>query len=623
MTQRTHPTVERTLGIGDAIGHYRIVGVAGNGNLGRLYIAEQRKIPGVSKTVALRCIRPELAHSPHFRALFFDAASIAPRCEHPNVVTIHEMGEVDESYFISMEYLPGENIASILTRCNTSADVPPDIAAAVVKQAANAVQYLHDRRRATALPVGLGPGEVDASNVFLTYHGTVKLLSIGLGPIRVANASAASGEHKVGSSSQAGAYAAPEHSEGIADGRTDVFNLGLVLWKCLTGHGPLVEHSSGEIAVASLTQRLVAPRSVRADVPEALDAIAMRALSPDPLERFQSARAMSEALDRYLIRRDPRPTPKHMRRWLEQLFDAERASLQLQIAQGRDVEGALSLLAPPERVSGASSVANPRVSMRPRELWSTSHSVFSRLERRTIAPPGSYEPGRGSNERASDSSILVRRTPSLFTGEPALAVAQLTSASASGARPPRTWLVAATIATCAAIAIGTAVLLSSSDESSPFRDASRDSQLADRSGRVDVRSTPEGATVFVDGEPTGLRTPVVLKGLAAGRRLRLRVEKPGFASQERELEVVGGSVEPHAFELTASMGLVHFAGGPADARIYVDEALVDIEDEKRVNLSVGPHTVRVETTGSLIFSGTVVIVAGEQTIRVDGEQATP
>jgi hypothetical protein len=367
----------------------------------------------------------------------------------------------------------------------------------------------------------------------------------------------------------------------------------------------------------------VGPRSLRADVPEALDAIAMRALSGDPVDRFPSARALSEALDRYLVQRDSRPTPKHVRRWMEQLLDAERASLQMQIAEGRDVEGALSLLGGLQHAGGTSSAVLAVASPRPRQLWSTDHCVFSRLERRSIAPFRSFEPGSSSalHERSSVSSILTRHVPGAVTAAPALPTS-MAPATPLRSRRARAWLVGAMGALCAVIAMGTVAIVSSSDERSPFRVAPQGLTPTDRSGRLDVRSSPEGAAVFIDGEPTGLYTPVVLKGLGDGRKLLLRVEKAGFVGQARQIEIVGGSVETHAFLLLASDGFVHFAGAPAGARIYVDEVAV-AEIDSPVNLSAGPHAVRVETDGSLIFSGTVVIVAGEQTIRVDGATGTP
>jgi serine/threonine protein kinase len=625
MTQRTPPTVERPPGIDDAIAHYRIVGAAGEASLGRLYVAEQHGIAGVSRIVALGRIRAELVQTPDFRALFFDAASVAARFEHPNVVTIHEMGEVDGQYFVSMEYLPGENLASITARCNTNVRMPPDISASVVKQAANAVEYLHERRAASSLPVGLGYAQVNASNVFVTQHGTVKLLNIGLGPLHLATRPPASGAHPGGRSMLLEAYAAPEQLEGVTDRRTDVFCLGVMLWTCLTGRRPRLASESGEAEGAGSPQHLEALGSMRSDVPEDLLGIATRALSPDPLDRFQSAHALSEELDRYLLRGDGRPTPKQLRRWLEESFEGERASLQLQATQAGDAEGAFALISSRQPASGTSNVASRRASMRPRELWATSRSIYSRRPRAASAAPRAFAPVTDSApaERLPVRSILVPSEPPTSSEARSLATAKLASVPVPVARQTRSWMFGATLALAALVALGTAALIASSDQSSPFRDAPRGSEPVDRSGRVDVLSTPAGAAVFVDGEPTGLRTPVTLKGLARGRKLKLRVEKAGFAGQEREIELASGPVETHAFELVTSVGLVQFAGAPAGARIYVDDLLVEANAKERVDLAVGRHMVRVETLGSLFFSGTVDVVAGQQTIRVDGTQTTP
>src|SRR5690606_3304284 len=124
-------------------------------------------------------------------------------------------------------------------------------------------------------------------------------------------------------------------------------------------------------------------------------------------------------------------------------------------------------------------------------------------------------------------------------------------------------------------------------------------------GRLDVQSTPEGALVFVDGEPTGLRTPVVLRGLPVDRTLRLRVEKPGFASKEQDVELSAGTVATYTFELVASDGFVRFSGAPENARIYVDDVALGGEPGAPVRLSLGRHVVRVETRDALVFSGAV------------------
>jgi eukaryotic-like serine/threonine-protein kinase len=626
MTRGTHPTVEQTPGIGDAIGRYRIIGVLGDGSLGTLYVAEQHGIRGISKTVALRCIRPELARSQQFRAQFSEAASLAARSEHPNVVTVFEMGNVDGRYFISMEYLPGESVASIVSeclfnQCNSRDQLTPDIAAYVVKQAAAALQYLHDLREASPQRVSRQHDEIDGSNVFVSYHGTVKWLGVGLRSLADGFESKSADR----ASSSTGAAPASAMVEVDADRHTDVLGLGVLLWTCLVGEAPAL--AAGSRAADAAAMALAAPSGLRADVPDALAAIARRALSADARERFASPRAMSEALDRYLLRRETRPTPKHLRRWMERLFGAERASLQMQIARGRDVEAALSRLGAPQPPGSASTGSMAFSSPRPRALWSTSHSVFSQLSRASIAPR-SFDRviGSMSDESSRITSIPTRHMPSSFMSVPStLASAELPPlqpTQASQAPPSRMWLVSTVLAACAVLAVGLLLIVATSSESA-LPGAAGGSASADRSGRIEVRSTPEGAAVFVDGEPTGLRTPVVLKGLAPGRSIRLRVEKAGFATQEQPIEVAPGATETRSFELLASEGRVLFAGAPPDARIYVDEALVALDRDTPLNLSVGAHAVRVETPNGLLFSDQVDIVPGEQTIQVAGDPRTP
>jgi hypothetical protein len=208
-----------------------------------------------------------------------------------------------------------------------------------------------------------------------------------------------------------------------------------------------------------------------------------------------------------------------------------------------------------------------------------------------------------------------------MSARPSLVSAELPPLPPLEPPPSRTWLVVTLMAACAVLAIGLIVIVATSAPSSPVVTA-RDSSPPHLDGRVDVRSRPEGAAVFVDGEPTGLRTPALLEGLTPGRSIHVRVEKAGFASQEQQIAVVGGRVETRLFELSESGASVRFAGVPPDARIYVDDQPLAGGTDVPVRLSAGSHSVRVETPSALVFSGKVDIVAGDQTIHV-GERASP
>jgi serine/threonine protein kinase len=630
MTRGTHSTVEQAPAIGDAIGRYRIIGVLGDGSLGRLYLAQQHGIRGISKTVALRCIRSSLADNTRFRARFSEAASIATRSVHPNIVTVFEMSNIDGRYFISMEYLPGESLASLINQCNTRDPPTPDDAAYVVKQTAAAVQYFRDLRQASAQRVSLLHEEVGTSNVFVSYQGGVKWLGIGLRSLAKELESS-----EADALPEAGPPTRTETVDVDADRHIDVFNLGVLLWTCLVGEKPtfVTDSAALDAAVPDSTilakpaLPLPAPSSVRADVPDALDTIVKQALSSVRREQFPSPRELAEALDRYLLRREPRPTPKQLRRWMEQSFGAERASLQMQIARGRDVEAALSRLRAPQQPGGGTDSRNSLRMFsppRPRALWSTSHSVFSQLGRASIAPR-SFEriPGSTPEESSHITAISARHRPSSFVSAPSsLASAELPPLQSPPPPASRAWLASTLTAACAVLALGLALILVTSSPSS-LSVAALGSPAPERDGRVDVRSRPQGAAVFVDGEPTGLHTPVLLKGLTAGRVIHLRVEKAGFASQAQRVAVAGGSVVTREFELLASDARVRFEGAPPDARIYVDDMQLAGGPDAPVNLSVGSHFVRVETPSTLVFSGQVDIVAGEQAINVGDGRSNP
>ena len=199
--------------------------------MGRLYIAERRGIQGFVKIVALKRILPHLADSEQLREMFLNEARIAARLEHPNIVATYELGEVDGNYFISMEYLPGEDLSAIIARL-------PGAAARCRSRSRPRWRSRRRRvcttrtRRATVSgrPIGLVHRDVNPRNIFVTYHGVVKLLDFGVvrGPERQKSIPGVF-KGKYG-------YCAPEQLEGgHVDRRTDVFCLGIALWECLTG----------------------------------------------------------------------------------------------------------------------------------------------------------------------------------------------------------------------------------------------------------------------------------------------------------------------------------------------------------------------------------------------------
>lgn len=590
--------------MGSAFGQYQLVGMIGGEDGGRRYVAEQSELKSVSKTVALELVDPQIACHPDFQRRFDEASRLVQQLEHSNVGATHEMGEVNGTYFLSMEYLPGESLQTVLAKCGTR--LPSEIAAWIAIQAANALQYYHELR-VDAEPEGRFHGEVNPSNLFITYHGTAKLLAFDLGPVRRPSAPA-QGELAPESSERL-AYRAPEQDEQKpADHRSDIFSLGVVLWSCLTGR-KLVTVPTGA------SQPIAPPRSVRANVAPVLAEIAMRALSHNRQERFQSAREMSDALSHYLRHSASQPTPRRVGQWMQEIFGIERAFWHLEISQGRDIENALQTL----YVSPLSGVAQRRVSARPRELWSTSQRNFSRLEHglsQSVRRPERFSTFPPQQDAPPGSIVLVGAEP-LVTPIPIVAI----STRAPGdSRRSRLGLGAMAGATGVVLAMGTALFYSSPGQHASLSGPAGQTVGGPRLGQISVRSTPDGALVFVDGEPTGLRTPALLKGVAVDRSLEVRVDKTGYRSQRRGLSVKGSAVETVSFVLPASDGFVRFAGVPPNGQVYVDNIAVSEAKGQPVVLSVGQHAIRVEMSEVLLFSKTILVVAGEQTVRMGDAQ---
>src|SRR4051812_38234417 len=269
MTPERHDTAEIT----QSFGRYRIRGLLGEGGVGRLYVAEQTGIEGFAKIVALKRILPHLADSPPFRSLFLNEARVAARLEHPNIVATYELGEVDGTYFMALEYLPGEDLCAVLARCEPSANMPIEVAAMLAQQCANGLEYAHELHDGEGRPACLVHRDVNPSNIFITYHGMVKLLDFGV----VKNS--ANGKTSPGIFKGKYAYCAPEQLRGESvDHRTDVFSLGIVLWECLTGHRLFEAPNDAATIDAVRSQTIVAPSLLRPEVPVELDEITMRAL---------------------------------------------------------------------------------------------------------------------------------------------------------------------------------------------------------------------------------------------------------------------------------------------------------------------------------------------------------
>ena len=577
--------------------------------MGRLYLAERRGIEGFVKIVALKRILPHLSESAQLKEMFLNEARVAARLEHPNIATTYELGEIDGTYFISMEYLPGEDLAATLARCQGEQRIPVDISAALAQQAAHALHYAHEISDEKGRRIELVHRDVNPNNIFITYHGVVKLLDFGVAKDPSARKSLPGvfkGKY---------AYCAPEQLEGgKVDRRTDVFSLGIVLWECLTGSHLFDAGTDAHIIDAVRGRRIEAPSLLRSEVPRALDDITLRALARDPAKRYQSAQDMAEDLERFLLEREPRPASKKIGRWLESMFGTERASLKRSLSQGGAAERSLERLAELDVAKPASDdsarATGSLSGVRPRALWSTSF-VPQQAQAAAVPQTGNDLAPRGtgsiSRTRITSSPIDAERVPVSTElppfGQPG---GERSAGGTAARRRVGTVAIAGIGAVVLAVGLGIAATGKFSGKSGG---AGGPAPAGMAAAVLDVRSQPAGAHIFVDGSPSGLKTPAVLRSLPTSRGLEIRLDLPGYATATETVQLADGQTRLLSLVLRDAMVDVQLAALPEGAIAYVDDVRVDAA--KPIRVAAGSRRFRIEAGGNEVFSRTVEVKTGQ------------
>jgi serine/threonine protein kinase len=271
----------------ESLGHYKILERIGAGGMGEVFRARDTRL---GRTVAVKVVGPEIAGDPDRRERFLQEARAAAKLSHPNIAALYEIGEDQGQLFLVFEFVPGENLKSMIG----GRPLNPRRAIDIAVQVADAL--------ADALAEGIIHRDIKPSNIIVTPKGNAKVLDFGLsawthgGEERehAADAVTVTGPGTVHGTV---AYLSPEQALGERlDHHTDVFSLGIVMFEMLTGKLPFSGPSP-----AALTQQIVqaeapVPSSVNRSLPHELDGIVSRALAKSVDQRYESTVTLAAEL---------------------------------------------------------------------------------------------------------------------------------------------------------------------------------------------------------------------------------------------------------------------------------------------------------------------------------------
>ena len=264
-------------------GRYELIQKIARGGMAEVFMAKDQLL---DRPVALKVLFPELSVNVSFVERFRREAQAAANLSHPNIVSVFDWGEADNTYFIVMELVEGVTLSSLITE---SGRLDPQKAASIAADVAASLAFAHKH--------GVIHRDVKPSNVLLTEDGQVKVTDFG-----IARAATADGDlTQTGAVMGTATYIPPEQAQGlVVDGRSDVYSLGVVLYEMLVGKVPFSGDSPLAIAYKHVREDAPRPRSLVPDIPEALEAIVLKAMAKDPASRYQSATEMRDDLRRFL-----------------------------------------------------------------------------------------------------------------------------------------------------------------------------------------------------------------------------------------------------------------------------------------------------------------------------------
>ena len=283
-------------------GKYEILHRLAIGGMGEVFFAMQRGVSGFERPVILKSLLPDLAQQQDLVNQFLDEARVAATLNHPNVVSIFEVGLWNGTFFIAMEYIRGRNLSQLLRRAAEQQQIiPPQISARIIREAALGLEHAHQACDASGQRLNIVHRDISPQNIMLRDDGVTKVVDFG-----IASASNRSTRTATGTLKGKLAYMAPEqiHSRPVTP-LVDEFALGIVFWELLSGRRLFKADNDLELIKLVLGADILRPDALAPHVPAALADVVMRMVNRDPLARYGSLGEVAEAIDGLLVSATP------------------------------------------------------------------------------------------------------------------------------------------------------------------------------------------------------------------------------------------------------------------------------------------------------------------------------
>ncbi|MCA9610642.1 MAG: serine/threonine protein kinase [Myxococcales bacterium] len=385
----------------------------GIGGMAEVFRAKALGVEGFEKIVALKRIRPNLVEDEQFVQMFVDEAKIAGQLRHENVVRIFELGMLQGTHFIAMEYVFGKDLLALLATLRRRDQVmAPVMAAWIGAKVLAGLHYAHTRCDANGQPLALIHRDISPQNILLSYDGAVKLIDFGI-------AKATTRVHQTMGDVVKGkaGYMSPQQIMGEPiDHRSDVFAVSTCLHEMLTCRRLFRAGSDIEVLDRVRNARAEAPSTINPSVPPILESIVMRGLQRLPEDRWQTAGQMHDALMRWIATVEPPFGAPQLASVMQTVFATEMRAEQEHLARLAAVHEPGVRVAASDAIEDEFEAQDTVISERPDDGFESGE--LSKLVSVDEVLRASQVPAF-EDEEPSEPFLLVSRPPSPAAAAPA------------------------------------------------------------------------------------------------------------------------------------------------------------------------------------------------------------
>lgn len=599
-----------------AFGKYFLVDKIAMGGMAEIFLAKPQSIDDARGYLVIKRILPHFTGNAQFVDMFIDEAKISSLLSHVNIVPLYDLGKINDSYFLAMEYVPGQDLKGVVKRCtDRGVRLSYEHAAYVLHEVCLGLDYAHTKVGPGGRPLAIVHRDISPQNVLVGYDGQVKITDFG-----IAKASSKLDSTQVGTLKGKFGYMAPEQVvAGMElDHRADIFAAGVILWELITGQRLFSGRSEIEILERVRAARIDPPSTLDPEVPRELERIIFRSLMKDREKRYQSGKEMAADLSKFLAQIAPGFSATEMSSVMRELFAPEIESIRQKwnvvigpVVDRRHVEqgAAMESTRPDHKDPGPSPVRSLEEELESIEDPGLPEADVVEEPGRTLVAPTPAPPTE--EDRTAPLSIpsqpLQKPAPK---GERTSAVALLAEVDALAAEQGLAEPGEATASNPAkraprrgpslgtrlfawgafVVVVGSAFvwfLMQTGRLPNPFAPP----EIEVFSG-VDAMISIDGNIVLASGR-TG-RWPV-----GVGTRT-VEVKAKGYEPYVQQVDAVKGQVaivdallEPLA-DATAD---VEIRSVPPGAAVYLDEEPLEGTTPMRISQKLGEHTVRLSRAG--------------------------